>query len=331
MVLRLVALAAALAAALALLVPGAGLPAASGGAELAYVALEDEDAVAAVMLDTGEVTARIPVPRGPHNVTVAGDGRSVLVTSPPAGAVTLVDAFPPAKVLKVFRGLRSPHDVELAPDGRYAYVTEERGGTVAVLSLTTRRIVRRVSVGAGPHDLAVRPDGRRVWVTHGPGSRLITILRTDRPALATVLGHVGSLPAHDIAFARNGLFVWVTYWGSAGLVGEIRAYERTGRLRLQQLVGTLVHHVEVDVGGRLWATDHVAGRVLRLSSSSGRPVFGFGGCPGAHHVAIGPGHGYVAAACHDAGTLAMYDPETKRVARVPVGPGPHGVAIAFVP
>ena len=57
----------------------------------------------------------------------------------------------------MFRGLRSPHDVELAPDGRYAYVTEERGGTVAVLSLTTRRIVRRVAVGAGPHDLAVRP------------------------------------------------------------------------------------------------------------------------------------------------------------------------------
>lgn len=303
----------------------------AGGGELAYVTVEDMDELVAVDPYSSTVTARLRVPHGPHNLAVSTDRRYLLVTSPPAGAVTLVDAFPPANVLKVFRGLRSPHDVELAPDGRYAYVTEERGGTVAVLSLTTRRIVRRVPVGAGPHDLAVRPDGRRVWVTHGPGSRLITILRTDRPAQATVLGHVGSLPAHDIAFARNGLFVWVTYWGSGGLVGEIRAYERTGRLRLQQFVGTLVHHVEVDVGGRLWATDHASGRVLRLSRLNGRPVFGFGGCPGAHHVAIGPGHGYVAAACHDAGTLAIYDPETKRVARVPVGPGPHGVAIAFVP
>lgn len=327
MVLRLVALAAAL----ALLVPGAGLPAASGGAELAYVTVEDTDELVAVDPYSSTVTARLRVPRGPHNLAVSSDRRYLLLTSPPAGAVTLVDAFPPAEVLKVFRGLRSPHDVAFAPDGRYAYVTEERGGTVAVLSLTTRRIVRRVSVGAGPHDLAVRPDGRRVWVTHGPASRLITILWTDRPAHATVAGHVGSLPAHDIAFTRNGLFVWVTYWGSAGLVGKIRAYERTGRLRLHQFVGALVHHVEVDAGGRLWATDHAAGKVQRLSGWSGRPLFGFGGCPGTHHVAIGPGHGYVSAACHDAGMLAIYDPETKRVARVSVGSGPHGVAVAFVP
>ncbi len=168
MVLRLVALAAALAAALALLVPGAGLPAASGGAELAYVALEDEDAVAAVMLDTGEVTARIPVPRGPHNVTVAGDGRSVLVTSPPAGKVTLIDAFT-HRVVATFGGFGSPHDVDV--EGRYAYVTDERRGQLVVLDLRKRKVVARVSVGRD------RTMSRSVT---SPSSRTGLAVRTSR-------------------------------------------------------------------------------------------------------------------------------------------------------
>ena len=58
---------------------------AGGGAEEAYVAVEDEDLVVSVMLDTGEVTSRIRVPRGPLHVAVGTERRLVLVSSPPAG------------------------------------------------------------------------------------------------------------------------------------------------------------------------------------------------------------------------------------------------------
>lgn len=316
-------LAAVAAAALATAVP-------TGGTEVAFVSAEDDDALVAVDLEARRVVARIPVADGPHNVAVVLPSRRfLLVTSPPAGRVTLVDGFS-KRAVKVFAGFGSPHDVEVAGDGRHAYVTDERRGQVAVLSLTSRRVVRRVAVGPGPHDLAVSPDGRRVWVTHGPRGPAITILDTSRPERARVVGSAGGRGAHDIAFARNGLFVWVTYWDS-GIVGEIRAYARTGRLRLQQRVGRLIHHVTVDLVGKVWATDHEDGRAFLLSSRTGKPLRTFSGCPGAHHVDVGPGRGRVAVACHDAGTLLVFDPVRERVDRIRAGKGLHGVAVAFLP
>jgi len=295
----------------------------SGGAEEAYVAVEDEDEVVAVMLDTGAVSARIRVATGPHNVAVTRDRRFLLVTSPPAGKVTLIDAFT-HRVAKVFAGLRYPHDVEVSHDGRHAYVTEERAGRIAVLDLARRRLVRRIAVGPSPHDLAVSPSGRRLWVTDRRGLAIIDA------RLGRVVGRGGSAGAHDIAYDRTGRFVWITYWNS-GSVGKVRVYSRTGRLQLRRQIGDLVHHVQVDVFGRVWATDHVGGEVLRLSPRSARPAQRLGRCPGAHHVDVGPGRGRVVAACHDAGTILVWDPLTKRTSTIRVGAGPHGVAVAFVP
>jgi DNA-binding beta-propeller fold protein YncE len=120
---RLLAAAAAL---LLLLAPGAAARP-TGGTLVAFVSAEDDDELVAVQPITGEVLRRLAVANGPHNVAAAPDGRSVLVTSPPAGRVTLVDARM-RRVVKVFGGFGSPHDVEVAPDSRYAYVTDEHGG-----------------------------------------------------------------------------------------------------------------------------------------------------------------------------------------------------------
>lgn len=307
----------------------AGRAAPSGGTSVAFVSAEHDDRLVAVELGSNRVLARIRVGDGPHNVAAGRGLRYVLVTSPPAGVVTLVDAST-RRVVHVFRSLRSPHDVEFAPGvAPFAYVTEERGGTLAVLDLSSRRVVRRVHVGRGPHDLAVSPDGSRVWVTHGPGFRSLTIVATDRPARARVVGRAGARGAHDIAFARDGRSVWVTYWES-GLVGQIRAYRRTGRLRLQERVGELVHHIATDaVTGELWTTDHVTGRTALLSARRGRIRRAVAGCAGAHHVAFA-GTASVVVACQDADALAVYDRRTWRRRLVRVGRHPHGVAVAVV-
>ena len=323
--------AAAVVFAAAALVAGGGASArVAGGSELAFVAAEDDGRLVALHLeDAPGVAARLRVPRGPHNVAVSRDGRWVLVTSPPAGRVSLVDAHA-VRVVDVFAGFRYPHDVEFSHDGRYAYVTEERGARVAVLDLSTRRVARRVAVPAGPHDLAVRPDGRRVWVTHGQRGTSPTILDTSRQARARVIGRAGGRGAHDIAFARDGVFVWVTYWES-GIIGKIRAYDRVGRLRLQQRIGDLVHHVQVDSAGRVWATEHHHGEAMRLSSRSGKTVFRLRQCPGAHHVGVGVGRGRVVVACHDDDTALVFDPLSRRTWKIRVGGGPHGAVVAFVP
>jgi len=296
-----------------------------GGAEEAYVAVEDDDVVVAVMLDSGQVTARIRVPNGPHNVTVTGDGRFVLVTSPPAGKMTMIDAFA-HRVVKIFGSFDSPHDVEV--EGRYAYVTDEARDQLVVLDLPARQVIARVAVGQGPHDVAV---GDVALVTHGSGNPDLTLVDVSRPRTPRVVGRlaVGG-PAHDIAEQPDSANAYVTSWNS----GAVAAIDwGIGKVLWKRNVGRLVHHVAFDYfhGRRLWVTDHETGQVLALSSRDGRVLRRLRGCPGAHHVHFGPGRGRIVAACHDAGTILVLDPVSERSSRIPVGSGPHGVAVAFVP
>ncbi|MBD0347855.1 MAG: YncE family protein [Thermoleophilia bacterium] len=302
-----------------------------GGGERAFVAAEDDNQLVAVDIERGRVArivARLRVPRGPHNVAAARASRSVLVTSPPAGRVTLVDAYT-ANARATFRGLRYPHDVEFHPRGRYAYVTEEQGDAVAVLDLLRRRVSFRVRVPERPHDLAVSPGGARVWVTHGARAGALTVLDTRRPDRPRVLRSTAVARApHDITFACRGLRVWVTFWNS-GIVGAYDA--RSGKLAFARKLGVLVHHVQSDYVGRdVWITDHVGARARLLAGCSGRLLRTLRVGHSPHHVGVGMFRGQVAVASHD-GTLTVLDPPSKRVQRVEVGRGLHGVAIAAVP
>ncbi|HEX8945852.1 MAG TPA: YncE family protein, partial [Gemmatimonadaceae bacterium] len=58
------------------------------------------------------------------------------------------------------RGSRYPAGLAIAPNGRTLYVAENLSDSLAVVDLTTRRVVQRVSVGPYPYAVAVAPDGR---------------------------------------------------------------------------------------------------------------------------------------------------------------------------
>lgn len=318
---------AALAAALAL-APLAFARPHGGGTELAFVSAEDDDLLVAVDLERRKVVARIRVADGPHNVSASSAGsRPVLVTSPPAGQVTLVSART-RRVVAVFRGLASPHDVELSGDARYAYVTEEGAGRIAVLDLVRRRLVGRVAVGPRPHDLAV---GGVLTVTHGRDARELTVLDPANPRRPRLVARVPAAgAAHDISRQPDSANVFVTYWGSSTVAGIDVG---TRRVFFRRRLGTLLHHVQFDYfsGAHVWVTDHGGGRAFLLSTRTGRVVRTVGGCPGAHHVALFPRTRRAAIACHDSGRLLLVDPATGAQSSIRVGRGLHGVATVLVP
>jgi DNA-binding beta-propeller fold protein YncE len=312
---------------LLVLLPQAGARAGrAGGQPLAFVAAERSSQLVAVDLTTRRVVARIGVPRGPHNVAdaVVAGRPYVIVTSPPAGAVTLVDARA-RRVVKVFRGLGSPHDVEV--HGSRAYVTDEARGRLVVIGLRSRRILAQIEVGAAPHDVAV---GDAAVVTHGSRDAHVTVVELadlGRPRTSRRLRAGGA--AHDITKQPDSANVYITYWNS-GVVGALDW--GTGQLLWQRRVGTLVHHVQFDhfQGRTLWATDHETGETFLVSARNGRVLRTLGGCAGAHHVALS-GTAQVVVACHDSDAVAVFDRRTWRRTLVPVGDGPHGVAVAVVP
>lgn len=312
-------------AAFALAAAGGG-SAAEPSRTLAYVALEGEARVAVVDVGRGRVLARIPVPAGPHNLTASFDGRIVVVTSPPAGRITVIEGRR-LRVLRTVGGFSSPHDVKLSPDGGTAYVVDEGRGTLDVVDTGSGRLLRRLPAGAGAHDLA---GGDLGWVTHGP--RVVPLelfdlgLRPRNPVRAGSLDARGA--AHDAVFAPDTADVFVTYW-EAGFVARIR----TGGARVlwRRTVGTETHHLAFDgySGGRLWVTDR-ADRVLLLAARNGAVLRRFRGCAGPHHVAVATARRAVVA-CNTAGTVAVFDDRAGLARTIPVGRGPHGIAVARVP
>ena len=308
-------------AGLVALLAGGATVEAKEGRLIAFVSAEDDDILVAVDLAARRVVRRIPVANGPHNV--AANVHHVVVTSPPAGRVTLVDPRS-LRVRHVFRGFGYPHDVEL--HGRYAYVTDEARGQVVVLDLARQSVVSRVEVGAGPHDLAV---GDVVTVTHGRRARHLTVLdirRRAHPRLAMRI-RAGGAP-HDIVDQPDAANVYVTYWD--GRVGAIDVGRR--RVLWARRVGALIHHVAFDYfhGRRLWVSDHKAGRVLLLSSPTGRVLRRVRGCPGAHHVAVASSR-LALAACHDTGRMLMLLQSGRLLRAIQVGHGLHGIAVAPIP
>jgi DNA-binding beta-propeller fold protein YncE len=312
-------------AAVALTAVGGG-SAAGPARTLAYVAVEGDGVVAVVDVGRGRVLARIPVSAGPHNLTATGDGRIVVVTSPPAGRIAIVDGRR-FRVLRTVGGFRSPHDVKLSPDGRTVYVVDEGRGTLDAVDTASGRLLRRVPAGAGAHDLA---GGDLGWVTHGPRAvplELFDLGRRPRsPARAGALDAGGA--AHDAVFAPDTADVFVRYWDS-GPIARLRTGRRTPLWR--RSVGSVTHHLAFDVfnGQRLWVTDR-AGRVLLISAGNGAVLQRFGGCAGPHHVAVATPR-RAAVACNTAGTVGIFDDRAGLVRRVAVGRGPHGIATAQVP
>ena len=266
--------------------------------------------------------ARIRAPAGPHNVTSYA-ARFVLVTSPPSGAVTLVDAFS-RRIVKVWRGFGSPHDVEV--EGGYAYVTDEARGQLAVIDLAARKVVARVAVGPRPHDVAV---GDVALVTHGSGHPELTIVDLSGSFGEKLLELDVGGPAHDISKQPDSANAYVTYWGS-GAVGAVD-WGR-GKLLWKRSVGSLIHHVQFDYyhGRRLWVTDHETGEVLALSSRDGHVLRRLRGCDCAHHIAL-VGTAWVTVACHDADALAVWNTKSWQRRLIRVGDGPHGVAEVVLP
>jgi YVTN family beta-propeller protein len=294
-----------------------------GGTPAVFVSLEGSSQLVGVNLTTGRVVARIRVPAGPSDVTSYG-ARYLLVVSPRAHAVTLVDSFE-KRVLKVWPGFGRP--VAVATDGTYAYVADAGRSELAILDLATRKVTGRVAIRPKPRDVAV---GDVALLTHGHASANLTVARlsSDRGRIGSFRQFAAGGAAAEIVRQPDTAYAYVTYSDSGSVGGLVWGTER---LRWQRRVGAEVSAIAFDpYHVRLWVTDREAGAVLALSTDGGRALQRLRGCPGARGVSV-VGTAWVAAACPGANALAFWSQRTWKRTLVPVGRGPHGVAEIVLP
>lgn len=304
-----------------------GLSAPTGGTPLAWVSVAGRSELVEVDLDSKRVTAHVALASRPGEITSSGDLREVLVASPAAGTVTLVNGIA-RRVEAVFRGLGRPSAVAFGAaavqDGRsrYAYATDERRGDVVVLDLRRKRVVSRLRVGPRPDVLAV---GDLVWLAQGTTHPRLTGFDISSPARPRPTMHVPTRSVvRDVALQPDTANLYVTFRDSRLLA---KLDWGTRRVVWRRNVGDVVGSLAFDVyaGDRAWVAAPQSGRLLLVSARSGHVLRTVSGCRGAADVTL-VGTRWLVAACAAAGAIAIYDTVTGRRALVPAGLRPVGVA-----
>jgi DNA-binding beta-propeller fold protein YncE len=269
----------------------------------ALVTDESQDLLAIVDLRSRTARLFIDVPGGPQYV--AAQPGVALVTSPIAGAVTLLEGDP-LRVVKVFHGFGSPHIVEISPDGQHAYVTDDARGTLTVIRLGANRATHTLDVGAQAHHMASSPDQRQLWIALGEKAGTIVILDTSDVEDPRVIGRFHpSFPAHDLAFSPDGRRVWVSS-ASGPDVTVFRVSDHRPLFRVP--VGPPPQHIAF-AGAYAYLTSGYGSAIEQVSTSTGKVIRRAPSPYGSFE--LDAADGFVTTASLLDGRLAIYTPQLR--------------------
>jgi YVTN family beta-propeller protein len=131
---------------------------------------------------TGTLVQHVEQPGAFVGLAWSNDGRALYVSGGSADAVyryrwspnatkpaALTDSFALGHGASGQPGTRYPAGVGISSDGRTLYVAENLSDSLAVLDLSTRRVVQRLGAGRFPYAVGVARDGH-VYVTAWGGS-----------------------------------------------------------------------------------------------------------------------------------------------------------------
>lgn len=282
--------------------------------------------------DDLEPVVREPAPRerpaagepSPHQASTAPrrartPGYRAFVALEGEGRLAILGG-PPWRVLDTVALPANPHNVAADPAGRHVAVSSPPSGSVTILD-GRGRVTARPEVGAGAHDVAFTPGGRRLWVSAEDSGRLVKVSAPD----GRVVGSRATTgPPHDLVVSPGGE-LWATLDSTSQV--EVRS-AKDGRLLSRPTLDPAPHDIELDPGGRRAWFSNWSSPLLTVASLPRRKPLGELDAGGErHHFAFGAGSLW--ASDNAGGELLRIDPDANSVReRIPVGPGPHHVAVA---
>ena len=131
--------------------------------KLAYVTLQGGTGVAVVDLRKRAKVREIQVPgiRGPHNLDLSADGKTLWVRDL-VGHVAALDIASGKELAVIPVGLGHA-GIDVIPGGRYVFTGAIADHVVDVIDPATFKVVKRIDVGQGPHGVRASRDGRWVY------------------------------------------------------------------------------------------------------------------------------------------------------------------------
>jgi YVTN family beta-propeller protein len=117
---------------------------------------------------SGWTMTHVPVGKGPEGFDVSPDGRELWAANSHDGTVSVVDVGA-RKVLQTLPlNTKFANRLKFTPDGQRVLVSDLGTGDLLVLDATSRRELKRISLGHGTAGILVARDGSRAFVALSP-------------------------------------------------------------------------------------------------------------------------------------------------------------------
>ncbi|MHB1857598.1 MAG: beta-propeller fold lactonase family protein [Acidobacteriaceae bacterium] len=128
----------------------------------------------------------VRVGNGSEGFDVSPDGTEIWVANAQDGTISIIN-YPEKKVVQTLTvDVRGANRLKFTPDGKRVLVSS--GPELVVFDASTRKVVKRISIGHGSGGVLVQPDGARAFVSCGPDNYVAVIdLRTLK-----VAGHISA-------------------------------------------------------------------------------------------------------------------------------------------
>jgi DNA-binding beta-propeller fold protein YncE len=166
------------------------------GPQRVFVSDEHGDVDAVIDTKTNLLVASIPLGGGAGNTVYDSGSRHILVAVHEKNELVAID---PANLQIIghypMTGIESPHGIALDQAGRLAFVAGEDNHMLAVVDLTTMKVLATHPVGKDPDVLAFDPGLKRLYVSAESGN--VFVFREDGKTLVDE-GHISIPRAHTV-------------------------------------------------------------------------------------------------------------------------------------
>jgi DNA-binding beta-propeller fold protein YncE len=166
------------------------------GPQRVFVSDEHGDVDAVIDTKTNSLVASIPLGGGAGNTVYDSGSGHILVAVHEKNELVAID---PANLQIIghypMTGIESPHGIALDQAGRLAFVAGEDNHMLAVVDLTTMKVLATHPVGKDPDVLAFDPGVKRLYVSAESGN--VFVFREDGKTLVDE-GHISIPHAHTV-------------------------------------------------------------------------------------------------------------------------------------
>ncbi len=282
---------------------------------LAFVINSNDASISLIDVDSHKELRRVPLLREPHHMALTPDHRYLLIGDTTGNALFFLDPHTGAVQRQIV--VSDPYQLVFSPDGRYLTVAGLARNQIDIYDGATFRLLHRVPARSMPSHINYSPDSRRVFVSLQGTNRLIAIDTATGAVLWDT--RVGRTPA-GVLWHNGEILV--------GIMGESHIAvvdPASGRVVRTIETGRGAHTMFVTHDGRLiYATNRVAGTISVLDAASLRVLRTLRVPGGPDDLDFAP-DGKIWAALRFASSVAVIDPATGAIERIPVGRSPHGI------